>query len=165
MSWVRSPLAAPIKNPETPHIPSSAIVDWCRRHLLGAFTMQQPCPCIGFPDPFLSVSTPVGQAARSAGLEVSEESSSRLLPFVSGSRKTVKSRPAPLAAAAAVSAAGKPFQCMRYGKRKTPKNPPILPTAAATPCAVVRTRTGKISDGYTKVVAFGPNSVKKKLVP
>jgi hypothetical protein len=42
-----------------------------------------------------------------------------------------------------------------------PANAPSFPAAAAMPWLVVRTRTGKISAGYTKVVVLGPNSAKK----
>jgi hypothetical protein len=42
-----------------------------------------------------------------------------------------------------------------------PANAPSFPAAAAMPWLVVRTQTGKISAGYTKVVVLGPNSAKK----
>ena len=38
---------------------------------------------------------------------------------------------------------------------------PSLPTPAEMPCPVARMLTGYSSLGITKVVMFGPNSVKK----
>ncbi len=40
-------------------------------------------------------------------------------------------------------------------------NAPSLPTPAEMPCPVARILIGKSSLGRTKVVMFGPNSVKK----
>ncbi len=40
-------------------------------------------------------------------------------------------------------------------------NAPSFPTPAEMPCPVARNRVGNSSPGRTKVVTFGPNSVKK----
>ena len=44
-----------------------------------------------------------------------------------------------------------------------PSNAPVLPTAAATPFAVVLMLAGNSSDGIKKVVGDGPNPLKKKV--
>jgi len=75
--------------------------------------------------------------------------------------KTVTKMPSRLTAAAIDSAARRPPALSRMGKKKTPTKPPSLPVAEAIPWPVVRPATGKSSAGYTKVVALGPNSVKK----
>ena len=54
-----------------------------------------------------------------------------------------------------------PSECWRTGKRNTPMNAPSLPMPAEMPCPVARNRVGNSSPGSTKVVTFGPNSVKK----
>lgn len=76
---------------------------------------------------------------RSSGL-----SSSKLFPLVSGNIVSVTTAPRTLTAAAAASAAIRPFHAIKIGNRKTPKKAPSLPAAAANPCPVVRARTGKI---------------------
>ena len=55
----------------------------------------------------------------------------------------------------------RPTCLCKCGTRKTPTNAPSFPIPAAMPCPVVRMLIGKTSDGMTKVVVFGPNSVKK----
>ena len=50
---------------------------------------------------------------------------------------------------------------VRTGNRKTPMKAPSLPIPAENPSPVVRMVTGNSSLGSTKVVMFGPNSVKK----
>ena len=47
------------------------------------------------------------------------------------------------------------------GNKNTPMNAPSFPIPAEIPCPVARMDTGYSSLGITKVVMFGPNSVKK----
>ncbi len=55
----------------------------------------------------------------------------------------------------------RPSEVCSTGNKKTPMKAPSLPTPAEIPCPVVRMLTGNSSLGSTKVVMFGPNSVKK----
>ena len=55
----------------------------------------------------------------------------------------------------------RPSEVSNSGNKKTPMKAPNLPTPAEIPCPVARMLTGYSSLGMTKVVMFGPNSVKK----
>ena len=57
--------------------------------------------------------------------------------------------------------AAQPQGGLQQRNKKTPMNAPSLPTPAEIPCPVARMLTGYSSLGITKVVMFGPNSVKK----
>src|ERR1700733_8143496 len=103
-----------------------------------------------------------GPATRSGGAVscVLVAMSSRLRPAGSGSTM-VRAKPAPAPPAVSSSVPRRPNQSFSSGNRKTPMKAASLPMPAEIPCPVARMVTGYNSLGMTKVVMFGPNSVKK----
>src|ERR1022692_1982389 len=87
---------------------------------------------------------------------------SRLRPAGSG-RTSVRAKPATATPAVSSSVPRSPSEVWSTGNRKTPMNAPSLPMPAEIPCPVARMLTGYSSLGMTKVVMFGPHSVKKSL--
>jgi hypothetical protein len=86
--------------------------------------------------------------------------SSRLRRADSGKTK-VSAMPSTETPAVSSSMPRRPSEGDSTGNKNTPMNAPSLPIPAEIPCPVARMATGYSSLGITKVIMFGPISVKK----